>query len=158
MATKTKKPARGRVELKAPIPESLVNDATRVLDDASWPVGSAAAQGDIYLVRIDSLPPSAKRRANRQMAEGNTQGSRHVVTTGDCFDANPAEMVQLIRSACPKAKVEPEFIGPIFTTVKGLAELDHPEHGNYQFCGDMVVAVVVQRNLDSEQRAVRARD
>lgn len=139
-------------------PERIVNDAPRTFTDADFPVGTVAHQGDLILVRIEALPKSAKHRANTQMADGDTQGSRHIVTRGYCHDCDADEVVKAIKKVCPKSEVSSEFIGPVFQTKRGMAELDHPEHGNLLWEGNMVIVCVVQRNLDAEERAVRARD
>lgn len=45
------------------------------------------------------------------------------------------------------------YIGPVFVgTVLKNAVLDHPEHGNHVYKGDMVIASVFQRNLNAEER------
>ena len=61
--------------------ESIVNDAPRQFDD--FPVGSVSHQGDVILVAIAGLPTGAKVRTNRQVADGTTQGSRHILEGGD---------------------------------------------------------------------------
>lgn len=142
----------------APVSESLVNDAPRTFTDSDFPVGTVAHQGDLILVRIEDLPRSAKPRANRQLAEGATQGSRHVVTTGDVFDAGPAKVAAAIKTACPKANVEARYVGPVFRTVGDRADLTHPEHGDHHYRGDMILATVFQRNLDAEEREQRTVD
>lgn len=151
-ATITKSVSRSNAK-----PESIVNDAPRVFTEADWPVGSVAHQGDLILVRIASMPKGMARK-NRQMAEGNTQGSRHVVSVGTPFDCDAPEVARLIKSACPKASVGESYIGPVFGTVSGRAELTHPEHGDHIYQGDMIVACVYQRNLDAEEREQRVRD
>jgi hypothetical protein len=151
MATKDSKAAR------AAKPEKMVNDAPRSFRDAEWPVGSVAHQGDVILVRIAALPKPARPRANRQVAEGNTQGSRHVLHGGAIYDCDPAQLAQAINRCCPKAYVGSEYLGPAFTTDEATA-LRHPEHGDHEYEDGMCVAVVFQRNLDAEERAVRSQD
>jgi hypothetical protein len=146
--------------------ESLVNDAERVFDDASLPVGSMAAQGDLYMVRLAELPAGAAPRSNRQMAEGDTQGSRHVLELGNAYDC-PAEQIQAaIRAVTGQGghgvDVNPRYIGPVFKTEgqgqQAQALLTHPEHGDHRYQGQMVCAVVYQRNLDAEGRERRVED
>lgn len=151
-ATKTKK------RKASPKPESIINDAPRTLTEADFPIGSVAHQGDLILVRIKDVPKSAKERKNRQLAEGNTQGSRHVLQAGDVFDCKAAEVAKAIKAVCPRADVQDRYIGPVFRTVEGVADLVHPEHGDHLYRGEMAVAVVFQRNLDAEQREQRTRD
>lgn len=152
--TKTKRAAKSQ-----PKPESIVNDAPRTFTDADWPVGSAAHQGDLILVRIGELPADAKPRKNRQMADGTTQGSRHILEIGEAFDCDAAKVAKAIKSACPKADlIEAKYIGPVFRTVNDAGVLTHPEHGNHCYVGAMTVAVVYQKNLDALQREQRTQD
>lgn len=131
--------------------EKIKNDEPRRFD--AWAPGDVAAQGDLNLVCISALPKSAKTRSNRQMAEGATQGSRHIVEGGECFDADPAEVAGLIKEATGK-DIDPRYIGPVFS---GPCTLTHPEHGNHDYpaCTN---AVVYQRVLDAEEREQRAQD
>ena len=160
MATTTAKKSRTVRSHKAafPAPESIVNDAPHTFTDADFVVGTVAHQGDVILVRIDALPPSAKPRKNRQLADGSTQGSRHILERGDVFDCEAAEVVTAIAACCKGTAVGEQYIGPVFQTKGGVADLTHPEHGNHSYCGDMTIAVIYQRNLDSEERAVRVVD
>lgn len=155
MATKTleKKNAKSKV---APS-ESIINDSPRLLE--SFEVGDVSHQGDLIIVRISQLPKSAKPRANRQLAEGNTQGSRHVLNRGKAYDADHAEVVQAIFAAT-KCQVAEQYIGPVFIShEKPTAnDLTHPEHGNQGFPAGAVCAVVFQRNLDAEERERRTVD
>lgn len=134
--------------------ETVINNEPRMFTDADFPVGTVAHQGDMILVRIDTLPKSAKARPNRQLAEGNTQGSRHIVEGGEVFSANAKDVVKSIRQATGKV-IDPKYIGPLFT---GPATVTHPEHGHHTYEGEMVIACVVQRNLDAEGREQRTKD
>ena len=139
------------------VPEGIVNDASHL--HATFAVGDVAFQGDLCLVGIGRLPQSARPRANRQLAEGSTQGSRHVLERGDVYDADPTEVIALIRSA-NGTEVDPRYIGPVIVSpAEPTAEdLTHPEHGNQGFPAGTVCAVVYQRSLDAEQREARVRD
>ncbi len=138
--------------------ERIINDAPKTFTDAIWPVGSVAHQGDLILIRIPKLPKSKKVREQRQLADGHTQGSRHVLSVGDVYNAESEEVISIIKKVCPKADIGEQYIGPVFKTIEGLAELVHPEHGNHCYEGDMVVAVVYQRNIDAEEQEQRTRD
>lgn len=137
--------------------EAIYNDAPRFFED--FPVGSVSHQGDIMLVAIGSLPNSAKARANRQLAEGNTQGSRHVWTNGDVYDADVSEIRALIKEA-NGCDVDARYIGPVIVSGKSPTanDLQHPEHGNQGFPPGTICAIVYQRNLDAEEREARVRD
>lgn len=140
-------------------PESIINDEPRTFDDASFPIGSVAAQGDLYFIRIGKMPRGSEVRVNRQLAEGNTQGSRHIVETGDVFDCQPEEVLKAIQSVCKgTTDLQSRYIGPVFRTVEGLADVVHPEHGDHFFRGEMILATVFQRSLDAELREQRTRD
>ena len=138
--------------------EVLVNDAPRSFSDAEFPIGTVAHQGDLILIRIAALPASAKRRKDRQLAQGSTQGSRHVLKRGIPYDCDAAEVIAAISAVCPKISVSRAYVGPVFQTRGGSADLVHPEHGNHSYRGDLAVAVVYQRNLDAEQRERRVQD
>jgi hypothetical protein len=139
-------------------PEQLINDAPRSFTEADFPVGTAAHQGDLILVRIARLPRSAKRRTDRQLAIGDTQGSRHVLQAGRPYDCATAEVAEAISAACRGLIVDRAYIGPVFETEAGVADLAHPEHGDHHYRGDMTIAVVYQRNLDAEERERRVQD
>jgi hypothetical protein len=138
--------------------EAIVNNAPKL--HASFEPGDVAHQGDLIFVAIHSLPASAKPRANRQLADGSTQGSRHVMTRGAIYDCSPDEVVAAIKKVRPSSVVTDKFIGPVFVSPDSPTENDltHPEHGHHGFPAGAVCAVVVQRNLDSEEREQRAAD
>lgn len=133
--------------------ESIVNDALKVFGK-EWMPRDVSFQGDLCIVCLPSMPEIAKPRRNRQMADGDTQGSRHIVKRGKCFDADAAEVARLIESVT-KCKVDPKYVGPVF---KGPAYLAHPEHGDQQWTGECINSVVYQRALDAEEREQRVRD
>ena len=147
MATMT---ARKSKVAAIPVGENLINDETKVFTDAP----RATRQGDLYFVQIPSLPTSAKLRANRHLADGTTQGSRHVCKTGDVYDASADELVVMLKRAT-KEVVEAKYIGPVFT---GPAYIEHPEHGDHDFQCEGVFVVVTQRSLDADERAQRVLD
>lgn len=154
--------------------ECVINDAPRLFD--TFEVGDVSHQGDIIIVGIAKLPKSAKPRHNRQLAEGNTQGSRHVLENGDIFDADPTEVAELIFTAtgCQLKHTPPrastwetvdenywkQYIGPVFVApeVPTANDLTHPEHGDQGFPAGTVCAVVYQRSLDVDGRARRVID
>lgn len=141
----------------APPRESIVNDDPKL--HADYPPGTVAHQGDLMIVSIHELPRTAKARKNRQLADGETQGSRHVLTRGSLYDADPNEVVQLIKRATGQ-DVDARYIGPVFVAPVSPTEndLEHPEHGNQGFPAGSICAVVIQRNLDAEEREQRTAD
>ena len=172
MASKPRTSKRRRVSvnvgatasLSARVAVETARQRERICNDASklhevFEVGDVAHQGDLIVVRIASLPQSATPRANRQLADGSTQGSRHVLERGAVFNANADEVAALIRHAT-KVRVEARYVGPVFVSPEAPTadDLSHPEHGNQGFPAGAVCAVVYQRNLDAEEREARVAD
>lgn len=139
------------------MPESIVNDASRLHE--SFEVGDVAHQGDLIFVRVESLPKSAKASRERQLADGNTQGSRHILSRGKCYAADAGELAMLISSA-NGCKIDAKYIGPVFVSPKfpTADDVTHPEHGNHGFPAGAVIVCVYQRSLDAEEREQRVRD
>jgi hypothetical protein len=137
--------------------ETIVNNAPKLFQ--MFDPGMVSHQGDLIVVAIAMLPASAKPRKNRQLADGSTQGSRHILERGDIFDANPSDICELIFRAT-KVRVDPRCVGPVFVAPKSPTEHDltHPEHGHQGFPTGSVCAVVYQRSLDAEEREARVRD
>lgn len=142
---------------ESPAIEKMINDDPHL--HATFEPGDVCHQGDLIIVGIKTLPKSAKPRANRQLAEGTTQESRHVLERGDVYDADPGEVVELIRQA-NGANVDPRYIGPVFVSPiePTKDDLTHPEHGNQGWPAGTVCATVYQRNLDQENREARVQD
>jgi hypothetical protein len=138
-------------------PEGIVNDEAKLLEGFS--VGDVSHQGDLIIVGIVALPRSARPRKNRQLAEGSTQGSRHVLKRGSVYDCDAADVVAAIEIAT-KQQIDARYVGPVFVSPKNPTadDLTHPEHGNQGFPAGQVCAVVYQRSLDSEQREQRVVD
>lgn len=137
--------------------EVIVNDAPTLL--ATFEPGDCAHQGDLIIVCISKLPAGAKPRTNRQLAEGTTQGSRHILERGEVYDAPKAELRRLVKEATG-AEIADEYLGPVFVSPEASTcdDLSHPEHGNQGFPAGAVCAVVYQRNRDAEEREARVRD
>lgn len=137
--------------------EAIVNDAPKL--HVSFEPGDVSLQGDLIIVAIHSLPASAKARANRQLAEGTTQGSRHILERGDVYDCAASEVVKAIAKATG-VTVNDQYVGPVFISPADPTEndLSHPEHGDQGFPAGTVCAVVFQRSLDAEEREQRVVD
>lgn len=144
--------SRSRKRVGPPKSETLINNAPRKIVD--FPVGEVKAQGDLLFVSIAGLPATLKPRKNRQLADGTTQGSRHVAETGHVYDADPAEVAKLIKQATGKA-VDARYIGPV---IVGPSNITHPEHGHHNYECGCTIATVFQRVLDAEEREQRAVD
>lgn len=140
--------------------EKMFNDDPVTITDSQLDIGQGCHQGDLIVVRLGAMPTSAKPRNSRQLAEGDTQGSRHILAKGQVFDADPAEVAALIKKA-NGVVVNPAYIGPVFcTNQNGEANLEHPEHGDHLYRGEnMCFGTIYQRNWDAEEAAERrARD
>ena len=87
------------------------SDARKVM---SMAFGEIVRQGDVYLTRVDHLP-DGEVCEERQLAPGNTKGSRHIVSEStDCVIVTP-------RRSSP-------LIGPCIESRSRLI-VEHPEHG-----------------------------
>lgn len=152
MATTTKRRKKSQEQH-----ERIVNDAPKL--HATFEPGDVSHQGDLIIVGINELPKSAKPRANRQLADGDTQGGRHVLERGDVYDATANEIASAIRKATG-CDVGEQYIGPVFVSPSDPSanDLTHPEHGAQGFPAGAICAVVYQRNLDAEEREQRTRD
>lgn len=137
--------------------EATVTDAPKL--HATFEAGDVAHQGDLIIVALSRLPESAVPRVSRQLADGNSQGSRHMLERGEVYTASAPEVAYMIL-AVTGCTVAHGYIGPVFVSPATPTENDltHPEHGNQGFPPRTVCAVVYQRSLDAEQREARMRD
>jgi hypothetical protein len=118
------------------------NDLQRFPEGAS--PGDTFRQGDLYITMLDGVPEGAKKvKARLQLAEGETQGSRH------CLDS--ARGVTMYAHPTP---------GPLIGPVMSLTEertLTHPEHGHVALPPGCY-GITYQRDLDQEERERRVQD
>lgn len=115
-------------------------------------------QGDIYILKLPTIPAKATPRTNRQLADGNTQGSRHVLKGKvELYDAEPGDVLAMVREEYPEVDLRDYQIGPVFRTAGGSV-VEHPEHGNRELSEPGCYGVVFQRSLDADGREERARD
>ena len=137
--------------------EKIVNNDSKFLE--TFKVGDVSYQGDIIIVGISTLPKSAKPRINRQLADGDTQGSRHICERGEVFDCDLFEVASLIKDSTG-CIIGNKYIGPVFVSPNNPSadDITHPEHGNQGFPAGQVCAVVYQRNLDAENREAKVID
>ncbi len=128
--------------------EEVVNrvksQGLRTFPEAASP-GDTFRQGDIYVTLLDKIPENTtiSKNPNPQLAIGDTQGSRHCLS-----DIRKCKIYQ---------KTNPGILdGPIIQ-VNSTLVIEHPEHGHIRLgCG--IYEITYQRNLDSEEREIRARD
>ena len=140
--------------------EAIKKAAAESLDEAGEQIvgtaspGDCVQQGDIHLVCIESLPAGTKTK--RQLAPGNSQGSRHIAE-GECSvyqPKEPAAVAQIVNSLCRGAMVPAELVGPI-VECHGETTITHPEHRHFRLPAKTVWAVVYQRQYADEIRRVQ---
>lgn len=133
--------------------ERIKNDEPATVGTVS--IGDVVRQGDLYLVAIGDLPAKRTPTGERQLAPGNTQGSRHVLA-GECevFTAEPAAIAALVKKSNGVIIPAP-LLGPVFRTV-GEVTVEHPEHGHRALPAGECFATVYQRAFADEVR--RAQD
>lgn len=116
--------------------------------------GDVFRQGDIYLIAMDG-PLSGKPIDNRQLAPGNTQGSRHVVEGGcEIIEPDGSTALFALHRLIPATRDHEQFIGPAIHAT-GPITITHPEHGDRTLApGDYLItyqrawADVVRRTQD----------
>lgn len=117
-------------------------------------VGDVVRQGDLYLVCLESLPEGTKTA--RQLAPGNTQGSRHIAEGKCCvyLPKSPAAVARIISTVCRGSEVPEQLIGPLVECV-GETTITHPEHGHRTLPAGTTWATVYQRAFAEEVRRVQ---
>jgi len=118
-------------------------------------MGDVAHQGDLILIGLETLPVGATAREKRQVADGDSRGSRHIVSGGQVYTVTPEVVACTLNEMKRGFAIEDKFVGPVFT---GPCVLEHPQHAHQSFPEGAVVAVVYQRNLDIIEKAERAKD
>lgn len=125
------------------IAEAIKSDAPQRFPEAAS-FGEDVRQGDIYIVKLESVPRNfTEVKAEKQLAVGNTQGSRH------CLDS--LDGITMYRN-----KDADQFTGPVFVS-SCERTITHPEHGD-RILPPGVYLIGYQRNLDEMDRAMRAKD
>jgi hypothetical protein len=123
--------------------EKIVTDKPQRFPEAAS-VGNYFRQGDLYISLLASVPDDAvKSKVDLQLADGNTQGSRH------CLDSKAG--VTMYRLASPGITD-----GPIID-LKHERVITHPEHGHCILPAG-VYSITYQRDLDAEDRERRVLD
>lgn len=125
MKTMTAEKAYRQVAMAA---EKIKSDDREVV--ATMSPGDVCRQGDIYLVCLDREPKTTGTAPSRQLAPGDTQGSRHVAA-GECevLVADEREAKAALNRLVPATKAHVPFVGPVIRAPLGV-EITHPEHGD----------------------------
>lgn len=98
-------------------------------------------QGDVYVIKLDSVPDGFEEcQVERQLAPGNTRGSRHILSHGN---------VTMYKN--PNANV---LQGTVFKTDSGVT-IEHPDHGDLK-CPPGIYGITYQRLMADEIK--RAQD
>lgn len=133
--------ALSRIQQQA---ERIKSDAKQQFPDAAS-IGDSWRQGDIYITRLNGVPAGSARveKPDRQLAPGNTQGSRHCLQSLRC--------VKVFR--VPNAGM---LDGPVLD-IGEANTITHPEHGDVALQPG-VYGISYQRDLDAEDRERRVLD
>jgi hypothetical protein len=116
------------------IKAATANAVAETRDDRAIQVGEVAQQGDVYVVRVADDHARGLEIMDRQVAEGDTQGSRHIVGNGP----------KLFRGTnIPSGVKQRALLGPVVVATTDW-NLEHPEHpwhtlpaGTYQVLHQM---------------------
>jgi hypothetical protein len=115
-----------------------------VRDCTSFKVGDVFRQGDCYIAKVDDSHARGKARSDRQLAIGNTQGSRHV--------AEAPALVFEGTTAPPWFDQSRALLGPVLVVPKGeTALVSHPEHA-HGLLGEGTWQTTHQLDWQSQQR------
>jgi hypothetical protein len=125
--------------------------------------GSAFRQGDVMLLTIPiewlkgQQPIEAPEGTpQRQVAEGNTQGSRHILT-GNCqiFVKHGLKWDKLNKVLPKPFSIQlDEMIGPAFISAENTV-LEHPEHANVELPEGYAFVCIYQQCYQDAVRKVR---
>ena len=107
--------ARERIEREAK--EKAVQEVRRI---KSIEIGKVVSQGDIYIHRVADDHKHGKELKSRQLALGNTQGSRHVAES-------PSKVFEGVK--LPGYCDARTFMGPLVKALKRFT-VSHPEHAH----------------------------
>lgn len=136
--------------------ERIKSDAPHRFSEAATP-GDAHRQGDIYITLLDGVPDGAVADDNpsRQLAEGNSIGSRHTLSTldGVRMFRLPEPGIRQIASL-DRIRVHDTYEGPVLAVDRDEVTIEHPEHGDIVLPRG-VYGVTYQRVFDAEQQRER---
>lgn len=108
-------------------------------------VGEFARQGDIYIVRISGVDNSRPLAKTRQLAAGNSQGSRHILE-------GAAEVFAPLSSQPIRTQFGEHFEGPSFKCDAHVT-VTHPEHAHISLPPGCY-QILHQMDLQTKQRVI----
>lgn len=126
------------------VSEAIISDAVQVFPEAASD-GDFVRQGDVYITRLGAVPTGCMliKKPSQQLAPGNTQGSRHCVSS--------LRGMKLYSLPNPTA-----YDGPVIEAKREFT-IEHPEHGDWK-CQPGIYGISYQRTEDSEGRQRRVQD
>lgn len=110
-------------------------------------VGQGIHQGDIYMIRVDDDHPRGTLRGSRQVAVGDTIGSRHIVEG----DVTVYEGVRLPSCMKVPSNELSARLGPVVVAPSGCV-LTHPEHAYHDIRQGGTYQVVYQLDMVTRHR------
>lgn len=113
------------------------NAIPEIRDGRGMQIGQGGRQGDIYVYRVPEDWPRGKQLETKQLAIGNTQGSRHIAAGHvDTFEGVKAP--EFIKAVTVDGQRVPMPLGPCIvvkkekaTRKKGKSTVSHPEHAHF---------------------------
>ena len=107
-----------------------------VRDARRLSVTQVAHQGDVYLHRVPDDWPRGDELGTRQIAIGDTQGSRHVIEGDNVTVYEGRQLPETFKPPGWLEGMDPRdiFLGPVVVASTD-AVLTHPEHAHHKVCG-----------------------
>lgn len=105
-------------KLEAEAAEKAVAEVRKI---SAIEVGKVVRQGDVYIHRVADNHPHGELAKNHQLAEGETQGSRHIAS----------ENAQVYVGTKAPEWAERAFLGPLIKSETAFL-VTHPEHAHVQ--------------------------
>lgn len=121
--------------------QAKANKDTRPRDLQSLQIGEIGHQGDIYVHRAPENHPYGPELASRQLAEGSTQGSRHMAV---------GKLKVYASVTNPPSATSLALLGPVVVASEPW-RLEHPEHAMHLYPAG-VFAIVHQMDAITGQR------
>ena len=84
-------------------------------------IGTYGRQGDIYLHPVSPDHAHGAKTENRQLAEGESRGSRHIIE---------GDVKLFLGTTLPKSVTDRTFLGPMIEVGPKGATVTHPEHAH----------------------------
>ena len=104
-------------------------------------------QGDLYITAVESSHPHGREIQNRQLADGNTMGSRHIVESSECHIYTGTTQSNRWINLGPNDKV---LLAPFIKSDKEI-HISHPQHSDFHLPAGCY-QVTVQMDAATKQR------